>query len=73
VSIVPFRPRSRQYPRAASSGILGLFHAMPPGRQAARIRELFRAGLSAEAIALLTARGPLAVRIAIERSEQAHT
>jgi hypothetical protein len=74
MGIVPFRPRARQYQRAASSGILGLFHAgMPVQRQAARIRELFRTGLPVEAIALLTKWGPSAVRLAIERGGEGRT
>jgi hypothetical protein len=53
-------------PKIPLSGIAGLFHTgMPRQLQDARIRELSRAGLPAEMIALITERGIEAVRLVI--------
>jgi hypothetical protein len=46
-------------------GIDGLFFSLPPEQQQRRIRELLRAGLSCDLIAMLTQRGVDAVRAVI--------
>jgi hypothetical protein len=67
MTILSFRSRSHQHSAAfTADGIAGYFRLMPASHQYQRVRELFAAGMSVDAICLLVGWGPHAVRETLE-------